>query len=172
VPVVLAVLVWLVGVRVYDVRNLIEAGPFAAVAVAALVARLPRRTTVIASAALCCLLVLGYVRSNRVRPVAYDRVAQALVAEGWREGDPIAVYAEPHALWGPLEWYLPGRPRFVALRPAPGIAPSFVVAARGRRWARVFHDALVTRTVRSLLVARVRPGVRWPGATVFVSVQQ
>ena len=155
--------------RIYDVRNLIAAGPFAAVAVAALVARLPRPTAAVACAGLCCLLMLGYVRSDRVRPVAYDRIAEALVAEGWRQGDPIVVYAEPNALWGPLEWYLPGQPRFVALRAAAGAAPAFVVAARGPRWGRVIRDAVATRTVWSLLVARVRPGERWPGATVFVS---
>jgi hypothetical protein len=169
VPVALGVVICLAGVRIYDVRNLICAGPFAAVAVAALVARLPRYAAPIACAGLCCLLVLGYVRSNRVQPVAYDRVARALVAEGWRPGDPIVVYAEPNALWGPLEWYLPGQPRFVALRSAAGAAPAFVVAARGPRWGRVIRDAVAARTVRSLLVARVHPGEHWPGATVFVS---
>ena len=168
-PVALGLAVWLAGVRIYDVRNLIAAGPFAAVAVVALVARLPRSTAAVACAGLCCLLVLGYVRSDRVTPVAYDRIAQALVAEGWQQGDPIVVYAEPNALWGPLEWYLPGQPRFVALRAATGAAPAFVVAARGPRWGRVMRNAVAARTVRSLLVARVRRGERWPGATVFVS---
>jgi len=47
-PVAVGTAVWLAGVRIYDVRNLIEAGPFAAVAVAALVARLPRPTAMVA----------------------------------------------------------------------------------------------------------------------------
>jgi len=167
-PVALGLAVWLAGLRIYDVRNLICAGPFAAVAVAALVARLPRRTVAVACAALCSLLVLGYTRSNRVQPVAYDRIAQALVAEGWHAGDPIVVYGNPNALWGPLEWYLPGRPRFLEQRPAPtSPAPSFVVAARGARWARVTRVAVARRTVRSLLIARVHPGLHWPGATAF-----
>lgn len=169
VPVALAIAVWMVGLRVYDVRNLIGAGPFAAVAVAALIARLPRQTAVVAAAGLCGLLVLGYVRSNRVQPVAYDRIARALVAEGWRQGDPIVVYGEANTLWGPLEWYLPGRPRFVALRHTrPGDAPAFVVAARGRRWASIKRSAVTTETVRPFLIARVRPGLRWSGATVFL----
>lgn len=167
-PVVLAVTAWLAGLRIYDVRNLICAGPFAAVAAAALLARLPRKAMPVACAALCCLSVLGYARSNRVRPVAYDRIAQALVAEGWRAGDPIVVYGDPDALWGPLEWYLPGRPRFVVQRRAPlSSAPSFVVVARGARWARVNRVAVTRRSVRSLLIARVHPGLHWPGATAF-----
>jgi hypothetical protein len=164
-PVALGIAVWLAGLRIYDIRNLICAGPFAAIAVAALLARLPRGTVTVASAGLCFLLVLGYLRSNRVQPVAYDRIAAALVAEGWHAGDPIVVYGDPNALWGPLEWYLPGRPRFVVRRPAPtSSAPSFVIGAHGTRVTRV---AIATRTVRSLLVARVRPGLRWPGAAVF-----
>jgi hypothetical protein len=145
--------VWLAGASVYDVRNLIEAGPFAAVAVASLVARLPGRLPAVGCAALCCLLVLGFVRSNRATP-AYDRLAQALVAEGWRAGDPIVVDGDPNALWGPLEWYLPGRPRFVVQRRMPaGDAPSFVVAVRGTRWT----------------VARFRPGGGRHRTTVFVT---
>lgn len=167
-PVALGIAVWLAGLRIYDVRNLICAGPFAAVAVAALAARLPRGAMTVACATLCCLLVLGYVRSNRVQPVAYDRIAAALVAEGWHPGDPIVVYGDPNALWGPLEWYLPGQPRFVVRRPAPASsAPSFVVVARGARWARVTRVAVAERTVRSVLIACVRPGLRWPGAAVF-----
>lgn len=168
-PVALGIALWLAGVRIYDVRNLIGAGPFAAVAVAALIARLPRHTMTFACAAVCCFLLLGYARSSRVKPVAYDRIAQALVAEGWRPGDPIVVYAEPNALWGPLEWYLPGRPRFVVQHAMPdSAAPTFVVAARGRRWAHVTQVALDSQTVRALLIARVRPSLRWPGAAVFV----
>jgi len=167
-PVGLGMAVWLAGLRIYDVRNLICAGPFAAVAVGSLLARLPRRTVTVACGALCCLLVLGYTRSNRVQPVAYDRIAQALVAEGWRAGDPIVVYGDPNALWGPLEWYLPGRPRFLEQRPAPtSPAPSFVVAARGALRARATRFAVATRIVHSLVIARVDSGLHWPGATAF-----
>jgi hypothetical protein len=169
VPVALGLALWLAGIRIYDVRNLIGVGPFAAVAVASLVARLPRRTATVACAGLCCLLLVGFVRSNRVKPVAYDRIAQALVAEGWRQGDPIVVYAEPNALWGPLEWYLPGQPRFAVDRRLPVKAPpTFVVAARGPRWARIVRVAVAVETVHALLIARVPSGLRWSGAAVFV----
>jgi hypothetical protein len=164
VPVAVAALLWLAGIRVYDVRNLIVTGPFAAVAVAALLAR---RAAVPVALALLALIGGGWARSNRAEPVAYDRIANALVAEGWRPGEPIAVYGNVDALWGPLEWYLPERPTLV-----PGAAerrPVFVVAARGRHWTAVVHDADATRYVRQTLVARVDGTAPLRGARTLVT---
>lgn len=112
-PVVLAAALWIAGVRIYDVRNLIVTGPFAAVAATSLLSHLPRRAGATLACAVAVLVVVGFVRANRVHPVAYDRIAAALVAEGWQPRDPIVVDGNVYALWGPLEWYLPHRPVLV-----------------------------------------------------------
>jgi hypothetical protein len=167
VPVAAAALLWLAGIRIYDVRNLVAAGPFAAVAVTALLARLPRRAALVGAGALLVLLAAGFVRGNRVPPVAYDRIAAALVAEGWRPGDAIAVYGNVNALWGPLEWYLPRRPTLV-----PGVAvrrPLFVVAARGPHWGPVVRRAASTSFVRQMLVARIDGVAQVRGARTLVA---
>jgi len=151
VPVAAAASLWLAGARVYDVRNLLGAGPFAAVAVAAVLARLPRRASLAVGCALAVLLGTGYVRSNRAHPVAYDRIAAALVAEGWRPHDPIVVEGSLYALWGPLEWYLPGRPMLVAGRTSHA-QPVFVV---GARWTPLARRADTVRWIRRTIVGRV-----------------
>lgn len=134
VPVTLAATVWLLGPRVYDVRNLIGIGPFAAVAVTAAVARAPRAPAALAACGLAVLLAVGYVSASRVPPVPYDRIAAALVRDGWGPDDPIVVHGNAYALWGPLEWYLPNRPALVLRR---GRVRSAVVFA--------VHGSLVTR---------------------------
>jgi hypothetical protein len=138
VPVVLAGSLWLIGADTYDVRNLIVAGPFAAVAVAALVARLPHVPALLVACVLAAALAIGFVRATRVAPVAYDDVAAALVAEGWQPGDPIVVYGNVYALWGPLEWYLPEQPTLV-LRRVPLTTASVVFVVRGTRVTRTQH---------------------------------
>lgn len=115
-PVAVAALLWLVGVDVYDVRNVIGSGPFAAVAVAALVARAPRTIAPVVASVLLGLLALGFARTAGVAPVAYDKIAAELVAAGWQPRDRIVVCGDVYAFWGPLEWYLPNHPRFLAQR--------------------------------------------------------
>lgn len=166
-PVAVAALLWLGGIRIYDVRNLIVAGPFAAVAVVSLLAPLPQRVAAVGASALLVLVGAGFVRANRVAPVAYDRIAAALVAEGWRPGEPIAVYGNVDALWGPLEWYLPQQPRLVpggTARP-----PVFVVAARGPRWGAIARRATTVRYVRQTLVARIGGAGPLLGAQTLVA---
>src|SRR5207248_2470911 len=46
-------------------------------------------------------------------------IAHALVAEGWRPSDPLAVFGNFFVYRAPLEWYLPGSPRLDAARPRP-----------------------------------------------------
>jgi hypothetical protein len=167
-PVAAAALLWLAGVRIYDVRNLMVAGPFAAVAVTSLLVRAPRRIGTVCACALLVLVATGFVRGNRVAPVSYDRIAGALVAEGWQPGEPIAVYGNVDALWGPLEWYLPERPTLVRGRMT-GRRPVFVVAARGLRWRAVVRRAAATRYVRQTLIARVEDGEPLQGANTLVA---
>ena len=166
-PVGASALLWLAGSPIYDVRNLIVTAPFAAVAVSALVGRLPRRAALAAAAAALVLVGGGFVRSNRVAPVPYDRIAAALVAEGWRAPAPIAVYGNVYALWGPLEWYLPGQPVLV-LAAAERVRPSFVIVPGGARSAAVVRHAAAVRVVRQTLVARIDGAAPPRGSAVLV----
>ena len=56
-PYFAAALIWLAGARIFDIRNLIGVAPFAAVAVASLIAALPPRAA------------LGETVERRLRPV-------------------------------------------------------------------------------------------------------
>ena len=122
-PLIAAALVWLAGPRIFDTRNLVGVGPFAAIAVAALIASLPRPVAVAAACAGAALLVFGFVLGQRQLPVAYDRIARELVSSGWQRSDPIVLRGNFYAFRSPLEWYLPqqpaltlGLPRGVCLR--------------------------------------------------------
>jgi uncharacterized membrane protein len=118
-PVAAAAVLWLGGVQIYDVRNLIVSAPFAAVCAVAPGARIRRPQAAAAAATVACaLLVAAFVAGGRVAPVAYDRIAAELVSHGWRPGDPIRVRGDAYALAAPLEWYLPHRPR-LTLETAP-----------------------------------------------------
>jgi len=79
------------------------------------------------------------LRAARVPPVAYDRIAAALVTAGWQPDDPIVVRGNVYALWGPLEWYLPNRPVLVLHHGVPSSAVAFAV--RGTFVTRIRHDA-------------------------------
>lgn len=156
-PIAVASLVWLAGPRVFDVRNLIGIGPFAAIALAALVAALPRPLAGIVALGAIAVLLFGFVRGERVRPTPYDRVATALVAEGWTPRDPIILFGGFWAFRSPLEWYLQDRPALTLgdARTAP-CAPVFLVASRSAR-----HRALrgleptATQIADGIVVARI-----------------
>jgi Dolichyl-phosphate-mannose-protein mannosyltransferase len=107
VPLVVAAAAWLVGLKVYALRNLIEIAPFGAVAVASAAVRL--RLHVVA-AAVAAGLGVALVFSELHRVPAYDDLAHALVRQGWTPAAPIAVPGDPLRYRGPLEWYLPGKP--------------------------------------------------------------
>jgi hypothetical protein len=152
VPVALAGALWLLGAHIYDVRNLIGVGPFAAVCAAAGLARAPRTSAAPAACALAALLVVGYARASRVPPVAYDRIAAALLTAGWQPDNPIVVHRNVYALWGPLEWYLPNRPTLVLHHGVPSSAVAFAIrgtfVTRIRQHAHARH-AVTYLTVRS-----------------------
>ena len=81
---------------------------FAAVALAAALLPLSRRAALAAAVAGVGLAVFSYVRSPMAERPDFDRVADALVAEGWKPGDPILVVGSLPDFRSPLEWYLPG----------------------------------------------------------------
>lgn len=170
VPVVAAALLWLAGADVFTTRNVLCAAPFAAIAIPAALAALPRPAAVPATAAAVALAAAGLVHERSLAPPDYDRLADALVAEGWRFEDPVAVYGGAHehiqlgsayALRSPVAWYLPGRP-FLRLPPdeAGDCDDAFVLAPSGRAESVVGSDD-DGRTVDGVRVVRTRcdPGL-------------
>ena len=156
-PLVAAGGLWLAGMRIFAVRNVIELGPFAAIAVAALPAALPvraRRPFAAAVVAACVGLAVA-VPPETVAP--YDRLAGELSAAGWRPSDPIALYGNPLQARAPLEWYLPHRPAL------------YVAGGSAARCRDVF--LVVGRAVSpgGWVVVRERPGLaRLRGASFLV----
>ena len=149
-PLLAAGLVWLAGVRVYATRNMVETAPFTALALAAALAALPRRVMVAAATTVAALAV-GTYGWNQLRPTtSYAAIARALVAEGWRPSDPVAVFGGFYAYRSPLEWYLPHAPRFVRGSSRTPVRSVLFVVRRARRPQR---DA---RRVGPLVVERVR----------------
>jgi hypothetical protein len=110
-PIVVAGTAWAAGERSYAVRNLIETAPFLAVSVAAALSAVPRRVaaTALAATAATAIAVVAVTQSTASLP-PYQRVARALVSEGWRPSDPIAVFGNVFSFRAPLEWYLPHGP--------------------------------------------------------------
>jgi hypothetical protein len=160
VPATAAALVWLAGPRIYDTRNMIGAAPFAAIALAALVSSLRSHFAALAAFLASMLIVLGFVRSDRVEPVAYDGVAQALVELGWSPTDPIVVRGSFYAFRGPLEWYLPNRPRLARGGAGSTSCPRLYIVAPGVALTREVLAASSeqrSRRVHGLVVARIEP---------------
>ena len=110
VPVVLAALAWLLGANIFVPRNLLGVAPFAAIAVAAAVAALPRRAALGAGLVVAALGATLLVRHGPSAPPDYDRIASVLVDQGWSPTSPIAVVGPLYGTRAPLRWYLPGRP--------------------------------------------------------------
>jgi uncharacterized membrane protein len=110
-PVVEAAALWAAGVRIFALRNLIVVAPFVAIVVAATLAGVPRRVAVpvwLAAAGLLVLLLAPFVTRAGTPP--YDVMARALVAEGWKPSEPVAVFGNFFPYRAPLEWYLPHEP--------------------------------------------------------------
>jgi len=108
VPVGLAGVAWLAGLRIITGRNLIGVTVFAAVALAATLTPLPRRLAPVAAVAGVALAAVGYLWSPVDERVPFDRVAAGLDEAGWEPGDPILVIGSLPDFRSPLEWYLPG----------------------------------------------------------------
>ncbi len=127
--VLLATLAGLVGVEVFDVRNLLGSAPFAAICLAAVVARIPRPFAYPTAAIVAGLAIFGYAHTSHASPAPFDRIATALLAESWHPGQPIAAIG--HGYPGPLGWYLnlPGAPRTHRLG-AGRCRPIFIVGPR------------------------------------------
>ncbi|HWM13897.1 MAG TPA: hypothetical protein VNO56_05405, partial [Gaiellaceae bacterium] len=164
-PVALAALLWLAGENLFTARNVLAAAPFAAVAVAALAAALPRRAGLAAGAVLLAAVAGGLVREEQLAPPPYDELADALVELGWSPDGQVAIFGgaheltylgTPYAIRGPVSWYLPGRPR-LELADGQACERAFAVAPPGRG-AVLVERAEDTRTVDDVTVARIPCG--------------
>jgi 4-amino-4-deoxy-L-arabinose transferase-like glycosyltransferase len=137
-PAGMVALLWLAGENLFTARNVLACAPFAAVAIAALAAALPRRWGRLA-AAVCVLVVAGgLAREVELAPPPYDEIADALVDLGWEEeadefvsitggAHELSYLGSAYAIRGPVSWYLPGHPRLV-LDDGEGCGQVFVVS--------------------------------------------
>jgi hypothetical protein len=130
-PLVAAAALWGAGFEVFSLRNLIEIGPALAIAVATLVAAAPARAGMAAGLALVSLLTVSLLRQEGTGSPPFAAIAHALVAEGWRPADPVAVLGNLFVFRAPLEWYLPHAAVLDAGRPERRVCRTvFVVAPR------------------------------------------
>lgn len=153
-PVAVATLVWAAGREIFLPRNLIGAAPFAAVAVAAALDAFPRRLAVPATAVSAALLLGLYVHTRGPIVPAYDRVADALVEQGWDDGDPILLLGPRYAYLHPLDWYLPGSRLELASLDGRVCARVFVVGVGGQGRALTAAAASESR-VKRVVIARI-----------------
>ena len=145
VPWALTALIWLAGLRIFDTRNLLVVAPFAAIALAALVAAIPVRPLAYAAgAALAGLAIWAYSIDRDLGRTPYDDVADTLVEMGWTPDAPLVVHAR-YPQTRPLTWHLPGHPDVRVSQPGPGRCEhAFVVAEDpgARAWLAA-HDDVV-----------------------------
>ena len=165
-PVVLVAVVWAAGPEVFDPRNVLGSGPFAAVAVVAVAARAPMRLAAATAVVALVLLGYGYVSSEATPPTDFEAVARALAREGWSPRRPIVLYGgDFFSFRGPLEWYLPGRPDLTLGLPQDRLCPRAFAVAVGDGHAdqlgRRLHWQAVAR-VTHVTTAVLHPPVRLP----------
>ena len=156
VPLAAAAAAWAAGIDVYAVRNMIGIGPYVAVAWAAALAALPARARArtLVPVAVLTAAAAGFLLAQHRGGPAYDRMARALVADGWRPGDDVAVFGSRDEFRSPLEWYLPGRPLLSNARLARIDEPVFVVGGKSLGVDRIGVRSL-RRDRRLLLGANV-----------------
>jgi Dolichyl-phosphate-mannose-protein mannosyltransferase len=154
-PLAIAASLWAAGVHVFALRNMIELGPPVALVVGAFVARVAERAGVAAAIVVAgIVLVLPFGEAAGSVP-PFGGIAHALVAEGWRPSDPLAVFGNFFVYRAPLEWYLPGSPHLDAARPRARACRTVFVVADDRLPPRL--DARVVRETSSegYVVARL-----------------
>jgi Dolichyl-phosphate-mannose-protein mannosyltransferase len=137
-PVGMVTLLWLAGENLFTARNVLACAPFAAVAIAALAAALPKRWGRLAAAACVLVVAGGLAREIELAPPPYDEIADALVELGWEEeaeevvsisggAHELSYLGSAYAIRGPVSWYLPGHPRLV-LDEGEGCGRVFIVS--------------------------------------------
>jgi len=171
-PLVLAGATWAAGIDVYAIRNLIGIGPFVAVLALLPLTALPAARGLQVAAAVMVAAVALFVVGQKPTP-PFNRIAGALVREGWRPPDPVVVQGGFYDYRSPLEWYLPHLPRLVRGRLA-GLQnrAAFAVLARSSLPPRMIMKAV---RVDDYLVVRMRPRakrIRLRGAVVITAAKK
>jgi len=169
VPFLAAAIAWRAGQPIFDSRNLLAVGPFAAICIVTALARLPRHLGVVIAATAAVILVFSFLSvDHQRRSPAFDEIARALLQAGWTPADPILI---PHgANWVvPLSWYLPAYPR----GNEPDAARRECDAVFTVTWARRFPEERLVgehhlpgvqpRTAGPYLVLRIPSGVKLIG---------
>jgi hypothetical protein len=102
----------------------------------------------------------------------FDRVADALVEEGWAPGDPVLVVGSLPDFRSPLEWYLPGDVTLAEAEAAGACEQLFVVTdvPRGRQLLDLVEPGRRLE-VGSVEVARVPWRAGLPAEAAFVDGQ-
>lgn len=158
-PFVLESVAWMAGARVFDPRNLIGAGVFAAIALAALLTRLPRSLAYGAAVVTVSTVAVASIQAEATPSTPYDRTARLLVSEGWTRGDPIVLFGNFFSFRDPLEWYLPGRPdlKLAESTGRPGCRTVFAIVAPARKQRAVLtqEEPAVAEKAGSVLVVRL-----------------
>ena len=151
-PLLLAGLVWGLGIKVFSIRNLIECGPFFAIMIVTAINVAPGRTRIALALATTAVALYGYLWSARATPVPFDRIASALVTEGWHPDDPVALFGSFFDFRSPLEWYLPTHPPLGLAEPTSSRCPNLYVIGRraGRYFVERLHPLMATDRIRSL----------------------
>jgi hypothetical protein len=162
VPVAIVALAWLGGAHVFDPRNLIGAGPFAAIALAGIPTRLPRPLAYPVAAAASVAITIAAANAEATAPTPYDKIGNLLVSAGWKPADPILLFGnfgDFFAYRSPLEWYLPNQPVLTLGEPERGrtCGAIFVVTPSTRIGADVVRSGLVAThaSVGHVFVARL-----------------
>lgn len=171
VPLALASTAWLVGFHIYAVRNMIGIGAFLAIAVAASLVALPAQARTAAAALVACAMIAGFVSDQQVPAASYKGFARALVAEGWKLHDPVAVFGNFFAFRSPLEWYLPGSPRLALVRDGRATCPPMFAIAGARSAPLVLPDSTARKTVGRFVVVQLSSASRpaFPDARILAS---
>lgn len=160
-PVLGAAALWLAGPHIFNTRNLLGVAPFAAVAIAACIAALPRRVALAGAATALSLAVVGTVQGPALGPPA-DRVAAALLAQGWTPQARIVLFGDFYGFRSPVGWYLPGRPFLRQTQPVEAQGDVFLIAEGTATWEaleRLLSPVSLQR-VGDIYVARA---VAWGG---------
>ena len=130
-PLVVAAALWGAGFEIFALRNLIEIGPAVAIAVAALSTAVPVRAAAVAGLALVSAIGVSTLHQEGAGSPPFAQIAHALVREGWRPSDPVAVLGNLFVFRAPLEWYLPHASVLDAGRPMRRVCGTvFVVSPR------------------------------------------
>ena len=171
-PLVIAGSAWASGERIFALRNLIETGPFMAIAAVAALSLLGTRTATVALIAGTAAATYAFSVTERVPTPPYNQLAADLVREGWNAHDPVAILGNVFNYRAPLEWYLPHQPKLEISRPTGRTCRTLFAIGHGRA-AHGLDDVTTDLRTRGYLVARLAPDDRinvgaLRGATILI----